>query len=223
MQSVTSCAVSVRVKNTFLFPTSANKTLTLGTDVYGRGYYRIKIEFPDFTIASFGSLGPFELLPKNVFGIDPGSQLPKDIFVFCPQSKVRRPTRVEGQSSNRCQFTKLVLIPLVMMVGYRSLLSRAAVPLEFVIKDEMKMEGKRQFWILGTRDIDIWWKSSVEHLGRVCSYVKKMCNVQLVCILCGFVESGKQLVKPWLRLSLYITDCKAEWNTHATKNPCPAM
>ena len=87
MQSVTSCAVSVRVKNTFLFPISANKSLTLGTDVYGRGYYRIKIESPDFTIASFGSLGPFQLSPENALAIDPGSQLPRDIFVFCPQSK----------------------------------------------------------------------------------------------------------------------------------------
>ena len=55
--------------------------------IYGRGYYRIKIESPDFTIASFGSLGPFQLSPENALAIDPGSQLPKDIFVFCPQSK----------------------------------------------------------------------------------------------------------------------------------------
>lgn len=84
MQSVTSCAVFVRVKNTFLFPISANKTLILGTDVYGRGYYRIKIESQSPRSKAWG---PFQLSPENALAIDPGSQLPRDIFVFCPQSK----------------------------------------------------------------------------------------------------------------------------------------
>jgi len=86
-QSVTSRAVSIRAKDAILFPISANKTLTLETHVSGRGYYRIRIEFRDFTVATFESLGPFQLSPKNALGIDTGSQLPRDNFVFRPQSE----------------------------------------------------------------------------------------------------------------------------------------
>lgn len=38
-----------------------------------------------------------------------------------------------------------------------------------VLEDGMKTEGVRRFWILGTRNIDIRWKS-LEHLGCVFSY-----------------------------------------------------